>query len=171
MCFLCADRRVLIASSIKTVRHQYVVRLHAAWIVLLGLATCSTGLKSWAGSGVSTLFCRTCSDEDIAPYRVYNINQVSPYSTRRINFMSQLILWCDSLVESGVAHHSLFNEKTDNKKFWSNLCCLKAEEKDKDENHFKPLAPRWRHPKVQVWARWSSSWCFGGCRCVTGPGP
>lgn len=127
--------------------------------------------KKLSGSGVSTLFCRTCSDEDIAPYRVYNINQVSPYSTRRINFMSQLILWCDSLVESGVAHHSLVNEKTDNKKFWSNLCCLKAEEKDKDENHFKPLAPWWRHPKVQVWARWSSSWCFGGCRCVTGPGP
>ena len=54
---------------------------------------------------------------------------------------------------------ALVNEQSETKRDRSHLCCLMEEKKDKDAKDFRlkprPSAPRWRHPKVQVWASWS----------------
>ena len=73
---------------------------------------------------------------------------------------SQLISPCDSLVIcTSPSFIALVNEQSETKRDRSHLCCLMEEKKDKDAKDFRlkprPSAPRWRHPKVQVWASWS----------------
>ena len=72
---------------------------------------------------------------------------------------ADLALWLIGYLHESIIHcvgqWAVWDEERDR----SHLSCLMEEKKDKDAKDFRlkprPSAPRWRHPKVQVWASWS----------------